>query len=158
MKLRHLDLWFHASTILELPGEDTLWDTKYNPDLSVASFISNALDFLSESHQLQSLVLSLPGDYRDMPRFSFWFSKDSELYRSLTQFKAIRKLKCCVNDRGLYELDDAKYAVYEKAVDNYRELKAELAAAYALESERTASSSPKNGLQSDPIPQFGASS
>ena len=154
MKLRHLDLKFHKYTLFAFPGEDTVWDTKYNLDLSVASSISNALDFLSESHRLQSLVLSFPGSYWGMAGFSLRFSKDSELYRSLTQFKAIRKLKCCLKMDGLYELDDAKYAVYEQAVNNYRELRAELAAAYALESERIASSSTKNGLPKDPLPQF----
>ena len=157
MKIRHLDLRFYRYTIFEIPGEYAIWDTKFNLDLSAASSISNALDFLSESHRLQSLVLSFRGLYWGMAAFSFWFSKESELYRSLTQFKAIRKLKCCLNTEGLYELDDAKYAVYEQAVNNYHGLRAELAAAYALESERIASSSTKIGLQKDPNPQLGAS-
>ena len=158
MKLRHLDLKFYTYTICTGFGEDTVWDSKHKSDLSATSSISHALDFLSESHRLQSLVLHFYGSHWGMARFSFQFSKDSELYRSLTQFKAISELKCCVDMDGLFELDDAKYAVYEEAVDNYHELRVELAAAYALESERIASSSTKNGLQSDPISQFGTSS
>ena len=157
MKLRHLDLKIYTYTIFAVPGEGTVWNSKYKSDLSATSSIINALDFLSESHRLQSLVLHFQGSYWGMARFSLWFSKDCELYRSLTQFKAISELKCCVGMDGLYELDDAKDAAYEEAVDNYHELRAELAAAYALESERIDSSSTKNGFQSDPISQFGAS-
>ena len=158
MKLRHLDLKFLTYTDYAGISEDTVWDSKHKSDLSATSSISYALDFLSESHRLQSLDLHFQGSFWGMARFSFWFSKDSQLYRSLTQFKAISELKCYVNMDGLHDLDDAKNAVYEEAVDNYHELRAELAAAYALESERIASSSTKNGLQSDPISQFGASS
>ena len=157
MKLRHLDLRLYTYAGCDFPGEDDVWHTKYKPDLSVTSPISNVLDFLSESHRLQSLILHFRGLYWGMVRFSFWFSKDSKLYRSLRQLKAIRKLKCRVHMDHLYELDDAEYAVYEEAVDNYRELKAELAATYALESGRVSSSSTKKGLQSDPTSQFGAS-
>ena len=151
MRLRHLDLQFGTYSYRLNRGEDTIWDTKYNPDLKMKTSISNALDFLSESHRLQSLVLRFQGSYWALARFSFWFSKDSELYRCLTKFKAIKKLKCCVNTDGLFELDDARNAVYEEAVDNYHELSTKLAAAYVLESEGIASSSTKNGLQSDPI-------
>ena len=163
MKLRHLDLRFNtcttfAGTPFAVREVDTVWDTKHKSDPTMTSSTCNALDFLSERHRLQSLVLRFQGSYWGAARFSFCFSKDSEVYRSLTQFKAISKLKCCVDMDGLYEIDDAKYAVYEKAVNNYHELRAELAAAYALESQRIASSSTENGLQSEPIPQFGASS
>ena len=151
MKLRHLDLQFGTYSYGATPSEDTVWDTKYNPDLRVRSSISNALDFLSESHRLQSLVLRFQKPYWALARFSFWFSKDSELYRCLTKFKAIKKLKCHVNIDALFELGDARNAVYEEAVDNYHELSAKLAAVYALESEGIASSSTKNSLQSDPI-------
>lgn len=159
MKLRHLDLRFHPCTTFADLGVDTVWvNTKHNLDLKVARSTCNALDFLSERHRLQSLVLRFQGSNWGIAKFSLCFTKDSELYRSLTQFKAISKLKCCVDMDGLYEIDDARYAVYEKAVDNYHELRAELAATYALESERIASSSTKSGLQSDLVPQFGASS
>ena len=158
MKLRHLDLNFHRYTTFPLLGDDNAWGIKYKHHHSVASFMRNALDFLSKSHRLQSLVLTFQGSHRSMAGFSFWFSKDSELYRSLTRFKAIRELKCRVNTRGLDEMDDAKYAVYEKAVDNYHELRAELEAAYEQKSASTASSTTKNSLQNDSIPQFGASS
>ena len=152
MKLRHLDLQFGTYSYLTIPGDDIIWDTKYNPDLrGRSSIISNALDFLSESHRLQSLVLRFQGSNWALARFSFWFSKDSEPYRCLTKFKAIEKLKCCVNTAGLFELDEARNAVYEEAVDNYYELSAKLAAGYVLESEGIASSSTKTGLQSDPI-------
>ena len=156
MKLRHLDLKFCTYSIFTVPGEDTVWDACYNPDLKVTSSISYALNLLSESHRLQSLVLHFSGSHRGMVRFSFWFSKDSELYRNLAQFKAIRKLKCTVNMDGLDELEGSKNAVYEEAVDNYRGLKAELAAGYALESECISSPSKKNGLQSDPVSESGA--
>ena len=124
MKLRHLDLRFYTCTNFAGLGADIVWDTKRTPRLIVTSSICNALDFLSERHRLQSLVLRFQGSYWGMAKFSFCFSKDSELYRSLRQFKAISKLQCCVVMDGLYEIDDAKYAVYEKAVDNYHELKA----------------------------------
>ena len=151
MKLRHLDLKFYTYTTYAIPCEASVWDSKDKADRSVASSVSNALDFLSQSHQLQSLVLNFEGSYWSLARFSVCFSKDSEIYRSLTQFKAIRKLKCCVDMYLLYKLNDAKYMVYEEAVENYHELRAELAAAYALESRHLAPSSTKNTLQSDPI-------
>ena len=56
----------------------------------------------------------------------------------------------------LDQLDDAKYAVYEKAIENYNELRTKLAAAYALESGRIDASSTKNGFQRDFIHQFDA--
>ena len=142
-KRMEFGLKLYTYTFFACLGEDTVLDTKYHPGFSVASSISNALDFLSQSHRLQSLVLSFQGSYWGMARFSFRLSKDNELYRSPTQYQAIRKLKCCVDMDGLYEVDDA---IHEKAVDNYHESRVELAAAYALESERIASSSTKEWL------------
>lgn len=155
-KLRHLDLKFY--TFYAVPNDVSVWDTNYDAARSLASSVNSALDLLSQSHRLQSLVLNFEGLYCSMARFSFCFSRDSDLIRSLVQFKAIGKLKCGIDIGRLYELDDAQYAKYEEAVHNYHDLRAELAAAYALESKRLASSSTKDSLQSHPITEFGASS
>ena len=81
MKVRHVVLKFYTDLFVTFPGEGIMWNIMEKQDHSGASFISDALDFFSQSHRLQSLVLSFEESYRGMAGFSILFSKDSRLYR-----------------------------------------------------------------------------
>lgn len=159
LKIRHLELRFYIESFITFPEYRDLWNTNTSNDNGRASYINDALNFFSESHRLQSLDLYFYGRYNGMAEFSIWFSKDSRLFRTLAQFKAIEKLRCRVeNPPSNYHLNNAKCVVYKQAVDNYQELKVKLAAAYRLRRGQIDSSSAKNGFKSDPLSQFGTSS
>lgn len=78
-----------------------------------------------------------------MAGFSLCFAKESRLAQRIVQFKAIEKFRCNIDgaDPGRLGLDH-RYpsemdAWYDKAIDNYQELKLKLEAAH-LRGEWTA--------------------
>lgn len=154
-KIRHFQLYLSTDLYVTDPAEDYLLRSGLNGG---ASYISDALDFFSESHRLQTLVVWFHGSRSGLTAFSIWFSEGSRLMRRLKQFKAIERLACYTarHDSGFDQVIDVEEAAYKKAIEKYKELKLKLAAADPLESGQIDSSSTKYGFQSDPIAQIGA--
>ena len=177
-KIRHVELVFDTEMFLTFPGQCSIWTNVDQYEIGGAGCISDALDFLSENHRLQSLYLSFEGLYEGMAGFSMCFSKDSRLARRFTQYKAIEKFECDIDgatpdivDLRRWSNELAWYGIAnhqqltlkkdcEEAIENYQELKLklELEAAHQKESGQHDSYPTKRRFQSDPISQHEASS
>ena len=133
LKIRHLELVFNSGTFLTFPGERNIWTS--NLDLKNeggASCVSDALDFLSKNHRLRSLRLSFNGSTGGEAGFSLWFAKELRLAQRTAKFKAIEEFRCDIDgaDPGGVGLGHRyprdKVAWYEKAIDDYQELRRKL--------------------------------
>ena len=91
MKIRHLVLKFNTESFVTFLGDNGLYAVRYEPSNGGASFINDALDLFSESHQLQSLSLVFSESSDGMAGLLAFFTKGSRLYRRLTQFKSLEK-------------------------------------------------------------------
>ena len=157
LKIRHVQLRFYTRVFITFAGERDLRNNDcYDHSKGKASYVSDALDFFSESHRLQSLILEFKGQHCGARGFSIWFSEDSRLLRKLAQFKAIEYMSCHVDDEQFSSfggLDDDTEALYNDAIDRYKEVKAKLMAAYPLETGQITSSSMSRRFQNDFISQ-----
>ena len=158
LRIRHLRIRFDRDIFATFPEECGAWRTWELDGVGGASYISDALDFLSDDHQLRSLKISFKGSTGGIAAFSIWVCEDSRMIRRLAQLESIGKFECTrvKKERGSWMegLSDSKLKAYTTAVTRYKELKSKLEAAYSRANGRSSPSTTTYRLRSNPITQL----